>query len=120
MGQVRYEEDRRGIAELFRAPWLVAELRRRAELGRIEAERIAPVDTGAYAYGLPGRKDVHGGGFKVDVGVRDGHAFAELSNDVHRGGYCYAIALEWGFRTRNGRHVDGQRIFGRVIDHMAR
>lgn len=121
MAQVRYEDPKPGeLQELFSAPWLIKELHRRAELGRIEAERIAPVDTGAYAYGLPGHKDVHGGGFKVSSGIRDGHAHAELSNDVHRGDYCYAIALEYGFRTRNGRHVEGQRIFGRVIDHMAR
>jgi hypothetical protein len=114
MADVDYREDRAGIRAMLAAPFMVAELKRRAELGRIEAERIAPVRTGAYAFGLPGGKDVEGGGFKVEAGVRDGAAYARLSNDVHRGDYCYAAALEFGTR-----HMKRQRPLGRAIDALA-
>jgi hypothetical protein len=114
VADVEYRENRGGIEEMLRAPWLVVELERRAELGRIEAERIAPVRTGAYAFGLPGDEGVHGGGFKVAAGVKDGRAYARINNDVRRGDYCYAAALEFGTR-----YMKRQRPLGRAIDALA-
>lgn len=112
---VAFRENPAGIAAMLRAPWMVEAMRHRAERGRIEAERIAPVDTGAYAFGFPGKPGVHGGGFKVTAGVRDGRAYGRLSNDVHRDGFCYAAALEWGTK-----YMPAQHILGRSIDAMGR
>jgi hypothetical protein len=99
---------------MLRAPFMIAEMERRAKLGRIEAERIAPVRTGAYAFGLPGGEGVEGGGFKVTAGIKDGRAYARISNDVHRGDYCYAAALEFGTI-----HMEKQRPLGKAIDALA-
>lgn len=115
---VEYRRNEAGLRAMLAAPWLVAELKRRAELGRIEAERISPVRTGAYAFGAETARnappDVHGGGFKVTAGIKDGRAYARLSNDVHRGDFCYAAALEFG--TSKMRK---QRPLGRAIDAIA-
>jgi hypothetical protein len=99
---------------MLAAPWMVEEMRRRAELGQIRAEEIAPVDTGAYAFGLPGKPGVTGGGFHVTAGIKDGRAYGRLSNDVHRNGFSYAAALEWGTK-----YMRKQRPLGRAIDLMA-
>jgi hypothetical protein len=109
-----FVENRAGIDAMRVAPWMVEEMRRRAEQGRIRAEEIAPVRTGAYAFGLPGEPGVTGGGFHVEAGIRDGTAYARLSNDVHRGDYCYAAAVEFGTK-----HMRKQRPLGRAIDLMA-
>jgi hypothetical protein len=118
MAGVTYRPDRAGLRAMTAAPFMVKEMERRADLGRIEAERIAPVQTGAYAFGAEGAvtagEDIHGGGFKVTSGVRDGHAYARLSNDVHRNNFCYAAALEFGTK-----YMRKQRILGRAIDAIA-
>lgn len=33
--------------------------------------------------------------------------------------FPYPIAQEWGFRTHNGKHVEGKRILGRAIANNA-
>lgn len=111
MADVEFREHPAGTRAMLAEPFMVEAMRHKAELGRIAAERIAPVDTGAYAFGLPGKPGVHGGGFKVTAGLRDGRAVARLSNDVHRGDFCYAAALEFGTR-----HMRAQRPLGRAID----
>ncbi|HLL69017.1 MAG TPA: hypothetical protein VK453_25380 [Micromonosporaceae bacterium] len=111
---VDFVEDRAGIHDMLGSPFIVGELHRRAELIRIEAERIAPVDTGAYAFGLPGKPGVAGGGFTVTSGVRGGVAYARVSNDVRRGDYVYAFALEFGTK-----YMQKQRPLGRAVDTIA-
>lgn len=101
--------------------FMVDEMRRRMELGRIYAEKIAPVDTGAYAFNTPNTKGNTGGGFKVSAGVRGGIAYGRLSNNVrskpsrkYPHGYGYGWALEFG----NSR-IRRQRPLGRAIDAIA-
>lgn len=111
---VRYEENRAGVRAMLSSPEMSRAMVRVGELIRIEAERIAPVDTGAYAFGLPGKPGVHGGGFKVTPIVKGGAAGVRVSNDVRRGDYCYAAALEFG--TSKMRR---QRPLGRALDAVA-
>lgn len=121
MADVEFRENRAGIEEMLRADFMVDEMRRRMELGRIQAERIAPVDTGAYAFDTPNDKGATGGGFKVKSGVRGGRAYARLSNSVRSrpsknwpNGYGYGWALEHG-----NKRIKKQRILGRAIDAIA-
>jgi hypothetical protein len=116
-----YRPNPAGLAAMLAAPFMVAEMKRRAELGRIEAERIAPVDTGAYAFDTPNSKGAHGGGFKVTAGIKDGRAYARLSNHVRAkpsknfpDGYGYGWALEHG-----NKRIKKQRILGRAIDALS-
>lgn len=121
---VEYREDPAGIRAMLASPMVVEALRRVAEKGKERAEAIAPVRTGAYAFGAENaqgaRPGVTGGGFQVDAGVRDGRAYARLSNHVRAApsagwpeGYMYAEAIEFG----NSR-VRRQRVLGRAIDSM--
>lgn len=118
----RFTSNPGGIAEMLRSPGMVATMRHRADLIRIEAERIAPVDTGAYAFDAPNPKGAHGGGFKVEAGIRDGAAYGRVSNGVRSApsanwpdGYGYAVALEFG----NSR-IRKQRPLGRAVDALRR
>lgn len=113
MADVRYRENPAGIRAMLASPAMVEAMRHKAELVQIEAERIAPVRTGAYAFGLPGRPGVTGGGFKVTAGVRDGRAYGRVSNDVRNRDYTYSAALEFGTR-----HMRKQRILGRALDAL--
>ena len=124
-----FVENPAGIAAMLAAPWLVRALAARAEEGKRRAIEIAPERTGRYRWGTvkvdaqgnvvrrrrrtkragPGRtKTEGGGGFHVDSGIRDGKAFARLSNDTP-----YAYFLEHGTRR-----MEKQRILGRAIDSM--
>lgn len=125
-----FRENRAGIEEMLRQPWIVAELRRRAEEGKRRAEEIAPVRTGRYKTGHvvlaehndPGghrraeqganfQRFEDGGGFHVEVFEpgADGRPWARLSNDTP-----YAYFLEHGTR-----YMAKQRILGRAIDSMS-
>jgi hypothetical protein len=118
---VEFRENRAGIEEMLRAPYMVEAMKHRAELARIRAEQIAPVQTGAYAFGLPGRPGSSGGGFHVDAGIRAGRAYARLWNLTKAPpsanfpeGYAYSWALEFG-----NKRMKKQRILGRAIDAMS-
>lgn len=124
MAEPSYRANPAGLRAMMSAQFMVNEMRRRADLGRIEAERIAPVDTSEYAFGTgsssPRDRGAHDGGFHVDAGVRDGKAYARLSNRVRsKTGFPYGVALEFGWRTRNGQHIPGRHIIGNAIDAMA-
>ncbi len=118
MGAVGYRENRAGIAAMAATPEMAKALEHTADLIRIRAEQIAPVDTGAYAFGLDGKPGVRGGGFKISSGVEAGRAFAKVSNDVRAkpsknfpSGYVYSIGLEFG-----NKRIRKQRILGRALD----
>jgi hypothetical protein len=121
MAGVTYRQNRAGIRAMTAAPFMVKAMGHVGEVVRIEAERIAPVDTGAYAFGTPNDKGATGGGFVVTSGVKDGHAYARVTNSVRSApsrnwpdGYGYGWALEFGnSRTRK------QRILGRALDAAA-
>lgn len=117
---VEYRHNPAGLAKLMRSPAMVAEMRRRVELARIHAEAIAPVDTGAYAYGLPTPRAA-GGGFQIEAGVRGGRAYGRIVNRVRSApsrnwpdGYGYGWALEFG-----NKRIRKQRILGRAVDAIA-
>jgi hypothetical protein len=112
---VEFRESRTGWAQVLRSPAMQAEMRRLADLGRVEAERISPVVTGAYAFAARPPNGAHGGGFRVTSGIRDGVAYARLSNSVRsRDNFPYAVALEYGTK-----YMRKQRILGRAIDALA-
>jgi hypothetical protein len=106
-----FAQNRAGMAAMLRTPRAVKTVEHIGDLIRIRAEAIAPVQTGAYAFGLPGPPGVTGGGFHVDAGIRNGVASVRVSNNVRRGSYAYGAALEFG----NAR-IKKQRILGRALD----
>lgn len=79
-------------------------MRRKAELAKVEAERIAPVDTGRYK-----------ASFVATSGVRAGRAYGRLENGARDPvtGYMYSHALEYGTSR-----MRAQRIIQRSIDAM--
>lgn len=76
-GQVRYEASYEGIGDMLTAPFMQAEMRRRAEVGKAWAEARAnreAIDSGKYA-----------DSFEVDSGIQTSangtrRAFGELRN----------------------------------------
>jgi hypothetical protein len=102
-----------GIKAMLATPAMVDAMDHIGQLIRIRAEAIAPVVTGAYAFGLEGGPGVTGGGFHVDAGIHEGVARVRVINDVHRGTYGYGQALEFGTR-----HMRKQRILGRALDAL--
>jgi hypothetical protein len=115
MADVDFVEDHAGIAEMLRTPEMVAAMGHLGEIVRIDAEATAAVDTGAYAFGLPGRPGVTGGGFKIDADVVEGVATATVSNDVRRDDFVYALALEFGTDKMPAQHT-----LGRALDALSR
>lgn len=88
-------------AELLNAPWMVAEMDRRAVKAFEFAEAAAPVDTGEYKRSFFVRSGTNGG-------VNNDRAFAELDNTAPD-----AVFVEYG----NGK-ADGQHIMHRAMDAM--
>lgn len=104
MADVRWQENRAGIAALLRSPAVAKALQARAETAKSRAEQIAPVDTGRYK-----------ASFYTQSGTRPEGAYARLGNNVRSPqGAPYGIYLEFGTR-----YMRRQRILGRVIDSMA-
>lgn len=78
-----YRKDYRGVGEMLRAPWMVAEMHRRASLVAERARVTAPRQSGRYAEG-----------FEVSSGVRTGRsprAFGRVTNQTP-----YARHVEFG------------------------
>lgn len=121
MADVRFEENRGGIADMLRTGDMLAAMRHLGEIVRIDAEATAAVDTGAYAFGTPGEPGVTGGGFKVEADIEDGVAVATVSNDVRAApsesdpeGFPYSIALEFGTENMPAQHT-----LGRALDALS-
>lgn len=87
--------------ELLNAPWMVEEMRKRAERGKAYAEQIAPVDTGQYAASFEVESGTHGG-------IHGDRAWALLSNSDPAAPY-----VEFG----NG-HDHGEHVLLRTMDVM--
>lgn len=118
MAEVRYVPNPAGLRAMLGTPAMLAAMEHLGELVRIRAEEIAPVDTGAYAFGVEPKNGAHDGGFKLDPAVVRGVARCRITNAVRSApspkwpeGYPYGQALEWG----NSR-MKGQRILGRALD----
>jgi hypothetical protein len=123
-----FRENRAGMLAMLRTPRAVAAMDHIGQLIRIRAEEIAPVDSGAYAFGIESRKGAHGGGFKVEAGIRNGVASVRVINRVRSGpsrrfpnGFGYGAALEYGLtwvdkRTGRTHTIKKQRILGRALD----
>lgn len=89
-----------GMAKLRQLQSIQRECLRRADQGKAEAERIAPVDTGHYLASFSTRELPTGG--------------ARLANNAKsEADFLYALALEKG--TEN---MAAQHILGRSIDAM--
>ncbi len=107
---MRFDGRQAGVEALLRSNDMREKMLHTVEVMRIEAERIAPVDTGQYAFDVntdPGET----GGFDVSTHMIGGAWVGRLSNTTH-----YAPYLEFGWTTRNGRQVPGQHILLRSID----
>lgn len=112
-----YVENPAGIAAMAAGPGMLAAMKHLGEIVQIDAERTAAVDTGAYAFGLPGKPGTTGGGFKVDAAIRDGKATVRVSNDVRAApsanfpeGYGYGVAQEFGNSHVTARHTLGNAL----------
>ena len=94
---------------LLNAPFMVEEMRKRAERGKELAEAIAPV-------GPPPPRDTHAGRYKESFsveagehgGVHNDRAYAVLRNDSPE-----SVIVEFGTENQDGRHV-----LGRAMDAM--
>lgn len=94
----------RGVGDMLRSDFMVAEMRKRAEKVRAQAEATAPVDTGGPH---PGR---YKGSFAVESGIRsqdgDRRAYGRVTNDAPE-----AFFVEFGTKN-NPRH----RTLGKALD----
>lgn len=105
-----FVENPSGIAAMAAGPGMLGAMDECGNFIRIDAEAIAPVDTGAYAFGTPGRPGTTGGGFKVDPAIRGGRATVRVSNDASFNGHCYAVDLEFGNRDQPAQHILGNAL----------
>lgn len=115
-----FEPNPAGMAAMLRSQSMVGAMDHLGQLVRIRAEQIAPVDTGAYAFGVEAGNGAHDGGFKVTSGVADGRAYGRVANSVrsapskrYPSGFAYGLVLEFG-SSRQRR----QRILGRALDAL--
>jgi hypothetical protein len=125
-----WRENPAGMRQLLVTPAAVKAVEHVGELVRVEAERIAPVVTGAYAFGVAAGNGAHDGGFKVEPFVNGGAAAVRIVNRVRSApskhwpnGFGYGSALEHGLEwvdKRTGKtHVyKRQRILGRALDAL--
>lgn len=93
-----YRADYSGIGDMLTAPFMVAEMRRRAEKVKARAEALAPVDDGEYKRS-----------FDVSAGVREGRhrrAYGRVTNTAP-----HAFYVEFG-TTDTPRF----RVLGRALD----
>lgn len=115
-----WREDPAGMARLLATPAAVKAAEHIGEIVRIEAERIAPVRTGAYAFGVEAPNGAHGGGFTVEPFVRDRAAAVRVVNRVrskpshkYPDGFGYGVVLEIGSRYQHAQHI-----LGRALDAL--
>jgi hypothetical protein len=105
---VQSSENKAGLRAFLASPQMVKAMEQVTEKGKARAEVIAPVDTGRYAFGVNIPPGEEGGGFEIESGVKDGHAYARLINRTF-----YAYWLE-----RGTKYMRRQRIIGRAIEAM--
>jgi hypothetical protein len=92
-----YRLDPAGFREhLLNAPWMVAEMRRRAEEGKAFAESIAP-DAPPIGEGYIASFEVESG---TQGGVHHDRAYATLSNTSD-----HAVYVEFGTERNEAHHV---------------
>lgn len=109
---VEWRANEAGLRELVAAPGAVRAMEFVGGVVKDEAERIAPVRTGAYAFGVDPPTGEHGGGFRVEPFERDGAAAARVVNGVRAApsakyaeGFPYSVALEFGTRNMAAQHI---------------
>lgn len=101
----RYRLDRAGFEEhLLNAPWMEAEMRRRAEAAAEFARSIAPVDSGEYVASIEVASGTHG----TPGSAKQARAWAEV-----RATSADAVYVEWG----NG-HDEGAHVMTRTLDAL--
>lgn len=109
-----FVENPSGIAAMAAGPGMLSAMDECGNFVRVDAELIAPVNFGSYAFGTPGRPGVTGGGFKVDTAVRNSKASVRVSNDASYRGHCYAVDLEFGNSEMRAQHI-----LGRALDALS-
>lgn len=117
---IQWVENPAGMKALLLAPGAVRAMEFVGGVVRDEAERIAPVRTGAYAFGVDPPNGAHDGGFHVEPFTNDGAAAVRVINRVrskpsknYPEGYGYGAALEHG-----DGHITAQHILGRALDAL--
>jgi hypothetical protein len=100
---VTFRPDYDGIGDMLRAPFMVAEMRRRAEAGLQVAVAVAPRATGEYVASLGVRSG-------ITQGRRTRRAFGRLESTDDK-----ALNLEYG--TEN---TPAFRTLGKALDAMGR
>lgn len=89
-----------GVAAMLADPRMVHAMRVRAQRVHDQAVRISPVKTGLYR-----------ASWRIESGLKDGKAWARVSNPVH-----YAVYLEFGTRYMRARRVL-HRAVAAVLNH---
>jgi hypothetical protein len=93
VARARFSASYSGIREMINAPWMVADMRRRAERVAERAAATAPRDTGAYASSFRVESGTHGG-FNRD------RAYGRVVNDDEA-----APFVEHGTSRQEARHT---------------
>jgi HK97 gp10 family phage protein len=83
----------RGIGQMIRAPWMQAEMRRRAEKVKATAEATAPVETGDYKNSFTLSSGARGG-------IRRDRAYGRVTNTSG-----HAVFVEYGTSAQPARHT---------------
>jgi hypothetical protein len=116
----QFVPDPAGMRAMLGTPDMVGVMEQVCEPIVIRAEEIAPVVTGAYAFGIESADGGTDGGFDINSGLHDGIAYGRVTNSVRSKpsakwpqGYPYGVALEFG----NAR-IKAQRILGRALDEL--
>lgn len=107
----RFDPSTTGIRRLFESDAMRQALERLAEPIQDEAVRITDaeaVDTGLMAASWRLTTWRQGGTWRVRI-------YNRATNKRESPPFPYPLAVELGWRTRNGRHIPGKRILGRAM-----
>lgn len=114
---VTWRENPAGMRALLLAPDAVRAMEFVGGVIKDEAERTAPVDTGAYAFGVDPPNGAHDGGFHVEPFTKNDAAAVRVINRVRSkssakwpDGFGYGALLEWGGNGRPARHILGHAL----------
>jgi hypothetical protein len=109
---VEWRENPAGMRALLLTPAAENAMEFVGGIVRDEAERIAPVVTGAYAFGVDPPTGEHDGGFHVEPFTNNDAAAVRIVNRVRAkptkkyvDGFGYGVALEVGTRYMHAQHI---------------
>lgn len=118
---VEWKENPAGMRALLLAPPAERAMEFVGGIVKDEAERISPVRTGAYAFGVDPPTGEHGGGFRVEPFTNNDAAAVRVVNGVRSApsrnwpeGYPYGQALEQG-----NERIHAQHVLSRALDAVS-